>query len=66
MATKTWKIGDIVWHKSGPPKMVVSDVGSESITCRWNLKGEFTHDEFLPDELTDKNPNPGPDERITI
>jgi len=64
MANQTLKIGDTVWHKSGGPKMNVSAINAgdhgNRIVCEWwdAEKRFFNHDDFNPDQLTDKDPDP--------
>jgi uncharacterized protein YodC (DUF2158 family) len=60
-----WKIGDVVWHKSGGPKMVVNGTNAgkneNRILCEWwdEAKSYFNHADFGPEELTDKTPSSG-------
>ncbi len=63
MSQENFKPGDEVQHKSGGPKMIVTEVG-ELITCRWfeEIKGvkRTTSDKFQPFELKQyKKPGAG-------
>jgi uncharacterized protein YodC (DUF2158 family) len=55
-------VGDIVWLKSGGPKMTVSSfissaTGRKEYVCHWFVGGDLRRDRFEEDELTTSDPN---------
>ena len=61
MENKQWKTGDVVWLKSGGPKMTVREKESEGekIVCDWFEGMEPRVGAYLADQLTDENPTSG-------
>ena len=54
---ETFKVGDVVWLKSGGPSMTVTEVGP-MMFCEWFANNVTSSKSFPPDALTKKNPKP--------
>lgn len=54
------KVGDIVWLKSGSPKMVVDFLKETSCICVWFDGTKRIEGNFKSDTLTKEDPNPNP------
>jgi uncharacterized protein YodC (DUF2158 family) len=61
MENKQWKTGDVVWLKSGGPKMTVREKESEGekIICDWFEGMSPKVGVYLADQLTNENPTSG-------
>ncbi len=61
MDNKQWKTGDVIWLKSGGPKMTVREKESdgEKIICDWFEGMTPKVGAYLPDQLTDQAPTSG-------
>jgi uncharacterized protein YodC (DUF2158 family) len=61
MENKQWKTGDVVWLKSGGPRMTVrvKESEGETIICDWFESMTPKVGSYLADQLTDENPSTG-------
>lgn len=51
------KAGDIVWLKSGSPKMTVKFYNQKgTLTCNWFVGTDVKEHDFSREQLIDKNP----------
>jgi uncharacterized protein YodC (DUF2158 family) len=50
------KIGDIVYLKSGSPKMTIGSIDKSSVTCVWFNGTQKLEGFFNPESLTKENP----------
>ena len=56
-----FKLGDRVRHKTGGPHMIITDLESDHVWCRWMDKsGHAQTNSFIPEELEHvEKPKPG-------
>lgn len=50
--TEDFNVGDVVWLKSGGPKMTVTEIDEDEVTCVWFEGTQARSDEFIPLALT--------------
>lgn len=53
-------VGDVVWLKSGGPRMTVGHIELGGATCTWFDDMQQRNANFFLVQLTKKNPNPKP------
>lgn len=52
-----YKVGDVVWLKSGSPKMVIDYVKENSCICVWFDNNKRVEGNFQKNTLTKEDPN---------
>jgi len=52
-----FKIGDVVWLKSGGPPMTISALKDKFCYCDWFINDKMEHGDFVYDILTTEDPD---------